>query len=188
MVAAIPLLIGILVSLLVRDIPIVGRALIAVMPAVITFIAATLLFATDALKHQSHMAAVRKTLRARSPVRDEDFCQYFPEVDAKMLRLTREGIAQFFDVPAETIHPSDELESDLHFSSLEPAFHSFVTYFVLAECCAIEASFTFRSSRMSDVGSLAKEISRIHQRLQYVADGEDKSGGQPQGPDVSFHE
>ena len=168
--AIVPLLIGTTVAcFMTGDIPWYGRVVAALTPAAITFVAALLLIASDNARHKRNIAAVRRVLLEREPVNDELFCAQFPDVDSDTLRLTREGIAKFFDVPAGAIHASDQLEADLRFSSLEPAFHTCVTCFVLERRGAIEAPFTFRNSRVSDVGTLAAEIDRILKRLQRPA-------------------
>lgn len=79
--------------------------------------------------------------------------------------------------PVPSIHPSDQLEADLHFSSLEPSFQYCVAYYVLAECGAIEAPFTFRSSKVTDIGTLGAEISRMLDRLPNANDNDEQDGG-----------
>jgi hypothetical protein len=177
MLAVVPLVIGSVIALFITDAPLVGRLTVATMPAAITFVAALLLAVFDHARHRSNINSVRKMLLSREQVGDSVFCSHFPDADPKMLTLTRDGIAQFFDVPSAYIHPTDQLDPDLRFSSLEPAFHTCVTYYVLAECGAIEAPFTFRSHRVTDVATLAKEISRILKRLPNVSDTSTDDGG-----------
>lgn len=177
MLAVVPFVIGSLFALFMTDAPLVGRLTVTFMPAAITLVAAILLAASDHLRHRSNINSVRKMLLSRNPVDDAAFCSHFPDADPKLLTLTREGIARFFDVPPASIHPNDQLDPDLRFTSLEPAFHTCVAYYVLAECGAIEASFTFRSHRVSDVATLASEISRILGRLPNVSDTSADDGG-----------
>ncbi len=175
--AVVPLVLGSVIALFMTDAPVVGRLTVATMPAAITFVAAMFLAALDNARHRSSINSVRKMLLSRNQVDDAAFCSYFPDADFEMLTLTREGIAHFFDVPSACIYPTDQLDPDLRFTSLEPAFHTFVTFHVLAKCGAIEAPFTFRSNRVSDVATLAKEISRIKKRLPNVSDTSSNDDG-----------
>ncbi|MEL6896233.1 MAG: hypothetical protein AAFP90_09040 [Planctomycetota bacterium] len=170
MLSIVPLVIGSVIALFMTDASLVGRLTVATMPAAITFIAALLLAASDRARQRSDIKSVREMLLSREQVDDSVFCSHFPDADPKLLTLTRDGIAQFFDVPSAYIHPTDQLDPDLRFTSLEPAFHTCVTYYVLAECGEIEAPFTFRSHRVSDVATLAYEISRLLKRLPNISD------------------
>ncbi|TWU15706.1 hypothetical protein Poly21_29030 [Allorhodopirellula heiligendammensis] len=168
--AIVPLLVGAIGALSMTDAPLAGRLTVAVMPAAMVFMAVLLLALRDNARHRRHMKSVRKMLLDRRPVDDAEFCSHFPGSDPELLTLTRDGVARFFDVPSACIHPTDQLDSDFHFSSLEPAFHTCVVYHVLAECGAIDAPFTFRSHRVSDVATLSKEISHILKRLPNLSD------------------
>jgi hypothetical protein len=174
--AVVPLALGSIIALFMTDAPVGSRLIVATMPAAITFVAALLLAASDNARHRSNINSVRKLLLSRNQVDDATFCLYFPDADPEMLTLTRDGIAHFFGVPSACIHPTDQLDPDLRFTSLEPAFHTSVTFHVLAKCGAIEAPFTFRSHRVSDVATLAKEISRILKRLPNVSDTSSDDG------------
>jgi hypothetical protein len=177
LISIVPLLVGAIVALFMTEVPLVGRITAILMPAAITFVAVLVLTSADNARHRRHIESVRRMLLCRSGVDDDTFCSSFPDFDSKMLRLTRNGIARFFDVPPTCIHPNDQLDPDLHFASLEPMFHTYVTFYVLSECGAIHAPFTFHSDRVSDVPTLSQEISRILKHLPNVSDALTDDGG-----------
>ena len=177
LLAIAPLLIGSVVALFMTDTALPGRLSIAIIPAAVTFVAALLLWFADDARHRRHFTAVREMLLSREEIDDAAFCAHFSGVDPEILCLTRQGIGTFFDVPPASIHPTDKLDPDLHFTYLEPAFHTCVTFHVLAERGAIGAPFTFRSHRVTDVGTLASEISRILKRLPNDSDASPDDGG-----------
>jgi hypothetical protein len=177
LISIVPLSIGAIVALFMTEAPLVGRITAVVMPTAITFVAVLVLTSFDNARHRRRIESVRRMLLSRSGVDDDTFCSSFPDSDLKMLRLTRDGIARFFDVPPTCIHPNDQLDPDLQFASLEPMFHTYVTFYVLAECGAIHAPFTFYSDRVSDVLTLSQEISRILKHLPNVSDAQPDDSG-----------
>ncbi len=177
LISIVPLLIGAIVALFMSEVPLVGRITVILLPAAITFVAVLILTSVDNARHRRHINAVRKMLLCRSGIDDDTFCSRFPDSDPKMLVLTREGIARFFDVPPTCIHPNDQLDPDLHFASLEPMFHTYVVFYVLSKCGAIQAPFTFHSDRVSDVPTLSQEISRILKQLPNVSDAQTDDSG-----------
>lgn len=139
------------------------------MPAAIMFVAVLILISRDNARYRRHKLAVRKMLLLRKEMDDFEFCSQFPNIDGSFLRLTREGVASFFEVSVGCIHPTDQLDKDLYFKELEPSFHMFVTYYVLTRSSVIDAPFVFHADGLSDVGSLASEISRIQSQLSIAS-------------------
>jgi len=74
---------------------------------------------------------------------------------------TRQAVAAFFNVPVQKIHSKDNLRKDLGFESLEPGFHSFVAFHVLAARKVQTQSFLFNTGGLVDIGDLANEIQRL---------------------------
>ncbi len=161
MIAAVAFVFGIIGSLFATEADIGERLMIAVMPAAIAFVAALILFARDHARHTSTMRPVRQVLLARQDVNDHDFFAHFPDADSTLITQTRQAISQFFDVPAQKIHPTDDLRNDFQFDTLEPSFHSFVVYHVLDVRNVAPQPFTFNTGDLTDVGDLAKEIQRV---------------------------
>lgn len=161
MIAAVGFALGIVGSLFATEASIGERLLRAALTGAITFVAALLLFARDYRRQSSTRRAVRQTLLARRGAQDDEFSVRFPAADPALIAQTRQAISQFFDVPAEKIHPTDNVHSDFHADIFEPGFHTFVVYRVLNALNVAPAPFTFSLANISDVADLANEIQRV---------------------------
>lgn len=161
MIAAVAYVMGIVCSLFAREVTASERMMMAVFPAVMAFVAALILFARDRSRHVAARQTVRDNLLPRQDVNDDEFFAHFPKNDPTLIAQTRRAISLFFDVPAEKIHPTDNLQNDLEFSTLEPGFHTFVVYHVFNARNVAPQPFWFKTSNLTDVGDLAKEIQRI---------------------------
>jgi hypothetical protein len=169
MIAAVALILGIIASLFSTEAPFPERLTIAIGPAGMAFVAALLLLTRDRARHVSAVKAVRQMLLAREDVSEAKFMAHFPDADPTLIAQTRQAVSKFFDVPAQKIHPTDDLRSNLQFDALEPGFHSFVVYQVLADRNVAPQPFWFKSGGLRDIGDLAKEIQRV---LDGFTDGE----------------
>ena len=161
MIAAVAFVIGVIGSLFASEANIGERLMMASITAALAFVAALILLARDYKRHTSTMRSVRQTLLARQDVHDRDFLAHFPGLDATLIAQTRQAIAQFFDVPAAKIHPTDHLRNDLRFETFEPNFHAFVVYHVLDARNVQPQMFSFNPGSLTDVASLATGIQRV---------------------------
>lgn len=161
MIAAVAFVFGIIGSLFATEANLAERLMIATMPAAMAFIAALILFSRDHARHTGTMRTVRQMLLARHDISDGDYLAHFPDADSILVAQTRQAVSQFFDVPAEKIHPNDNLRKDLQFETLEPRFHSFVVYHVLDARNVAPQPFTFNTGDLTDLGDLAHEIQRV---------------------------
>jgi len=161
MIAGVAFVFGIVGSLFATEAGLAERLMIALMPAALAFIAALLLFARDHARHTATMRMVRQMLLARQDISDGDYLAHFPEADSTLIAQVRQAVSELFDVPAQKIHPTDSLRNDLRFYALEPYFHSFVVYHVLAARNITPRSFTFNTGALTDIGDLAKEAQRV---------------------------
>ncbi len=86
----------------------------------------------------------------------------------------RNAITEFLAVPAEWVHPQDDLRKELSLDTLEPEFHSFVVFHVLAArkiglANAKQVSFQFDSACLSNLGELCAEVQRVVDHLEAEA-------------------
>jgi len=138
-----------------------GRLTLAIMSGTMTFLAALLLLARDRWRFTSTIRSVRRTLLARQDVSEAEYLKHFPASDPSLVVQTRQAVAAFFNVPVQKIHSKDNLRKDLGFESLEPGFHSFVAFHVLAARKVQTQSFLFNTGGLVDIGDLANEIQRL---------------------------
>ncbi len=141
--------------------PFAGRATIALMPSANTFAAALLLMASDHAKQRRHRSVAQRGLFRRPSMDDETFLTPFPSSERELALLVRSQIGAFFDVPPTTIHPTDELERDYHFSTFEPFFHAFVTTNVLVQYGLATPSFSFNTNGLRSLVDLTHEIANV---------------------------
>jgi hypothetical protein len=163
-VGAIVFVPGLIVGLLLPGAPLLERAICALMPAGLAFIAALLLAGRDRILRSSAIRAVRATLATRYDVGDAEVTTAFPDVDPTLLAQTRNAIGLFFDVPASRIHPTDDLRRDLSFGALEPQCHGFVISHVLSIRNVASPDFMFKTQDLRSIGQFAGEIQRILDR------------------------
>jgi hypothetical protein len=161
MIAAVAFIFGLIGSLFATEATFGQRLIMALMPAAMAFVATLILIARDDARHAGTMRAVRQMILARPDVSDHDFLAHFPGTDPTLIAQTRQAISQFFDVPAQKIHPTDNLHHDLQFNTLEPSFHSFVVYHVLNARNVAPQPFTFNTGELTNVGDFAEEIQRV---------------------------
>lgn len=127
-----------------------------------------LLMLRDSWRHRSTVRKVRAGLLTRFDVSDEAFAEAFPEVEARLLQLTRRAVAEFFDLPPEKIHSDDSLREDLLIDVLEPSFHMHVIFCVAqlsqTEMLSPEGElepFQFSTADMSTVAELAVAVGEV---------------------------
>jgi hypothetical protein len=125
------------------------------------FIAALILFARDGGRHTGAIANVRQALLDRTDVADAVFCRHFSNADPTLVIQIRRAISQFFDVPVEKVHSTENLHTDLQFDDLEPGFHSFIVSHVLKARSVEPQPFTFDTGDLTDIGDLTNEIQRV---------------------------
>jgi hypothetical protein len=161
-IAVVPFVIGILLALTIPESPYHDRLAIAFGPGVLAFIAAIILFSRDRARQLSQLKKIHNRLLARSDVTDDEFAAFFPAIDATLLAQTRTGISTFFNVPAQKVHPTDDLRRDLEFEALEPGFHTSVVYHVFnARSVEPRLPFRFNTNGLTNIGDLAAEIERV---------------------------
>lgn len=161
MIAAVAFFIVGIITLFVPDGTIGERLLVAALAAATVFVAAILLCARDHMRHLAALRRVRRMLLARENANSRDFAAHFPMVDAALIVQTRDAVSAFLGVPAAKLRHTDRLRNDLQFDALEPAFHSFVVYSILAARSVAPQPFTFRTGELADLGDLANEVQRI---------------------------
>jgi hypothetical protein len=103
---------------------------------------------------------VRRKLLNRDDVDETTFAARFPDSDPMLLAETRRAVAEYFDVPAGRIHPTDRIREDLELDSLNPGL-----YFALAKIVEARglktAGLQFRIKNLHDINDLAAELQRI---------------------------
>jgi len=155
-----------------------GRLTLAIMSGTMTFLAALLLLARDRWRFTSTIRSVRRTLLARQNMSDTEYLERFADADPALAAQVRQEVAAFFNVPAQKIHPMDDLRKDLGFDALEPGFHSFVAGNVLAARKVEPQPFLFNTGGLTDIGDLVNEMQRILDRLK-GDENENQSPGIP---------
>jgi hypothetical protein len=115
MIASFPLLLGFLIAVSLPDTNLIGRLIVATLPALITLIAVLLLSFRDLRKKQKEYSGIRGRLLEQTDTNKEDYLASFPEwtspSDQEFLLEIRQYIAEFFNVPA------NKIEKDMSFSS-----------------------------------------------------------------------
>ena len=154
--------------------------LMSSMPAVITFISLFLLCLRDAAREEQLRAAVRRRLLSRIASEGEPGGAEQQKVsDGSLIELTKESIADFFDVPVQSIRATDDLRSVLAFDELEPMFHTSIIYRIFEKLKIQPESFVFRSGEVQTVEDLSAEFARIIEGF-----GKDPDDQELNSPDI----
>ena len=124
-VAFMALLCGGLGSLFAQEAGPGERILMAVMTSAMAFVAALILGLRDLLRFRKASRQTQQHLLERPDFFEAEF-QSEAEVDPELMKIVREAIAQFFDVPVYKIRPTDNFETDLHIDPTEFNFQHFV--------------------------------------------------------------
>jgi hypothetical protein len=161
LIAVVAFLFGLIVSLFGADATMGERLLMAVMVAGMAFVAALLLLWRDRARHKAAVKSVRKRLLERKDIGDAEYLAAFQGADVTLIAQTRRAVADFFDVPVQKIHPTDNLRQDFKFAVFEPGFHSFVLVHVFKARGVQPKPFGFRTSHLATIGDLANEIQRV---------------------------
>lgn len=122
MIASFPLLLGFLIAVSLPGTNLIGRLIIATLPALITLIAVFLLSFRDLRQKQKEYSGIRGRLLERTDTPEEDYLASFPEgtslSDREILLEIRQLIADFFNVPANKIEKNLSFENDLKLQQL----------------------------------------------------------------------
>jgi hypothetical protein len=174
MLAAVGFVAGVVISFLEGDATLEGRLLHGAIGAGLTFVAAVFLFCNDELKRRSERKAVGERLSGYPLVSDAELVAAIPHVDPVLLVQVRNSVAEFFSVPVEWVHPHDDLGKEMALDEVEPDFHSFVVFHVLAArkiglANARQVSFRFDSACLLNLGDLWVEVQRVVDRLEAEA-------------------
>lgn len=161
---------GAIGSLFARQATLFERFMIAVMCAAVAFVAAVLLFSRDHLRYTMARRRVQRMLLARHDVNDRDFAACFPAADPTLVTEVRRAMAGFFGVPAEKIHPADDLPEDLKVPELEPGFHTTVFFHIFAKWSVAPQSFRYNSRSVVNIGDLVREIGRVLAEFESARD------------------
>lgn len=132
-----------------------------VMTAALTFAAAWILAAIDRLKAASAIKQVRWRLLNRQSIDEKQFAAAFPDCDSTLPTLVRKTVAEFFDVPAATIHPDDHPRRDYQLDVLEGLFVMSVVFRVIEEATQGPGPLQFRSECLTSYPALIAEIQQI---------------------------
>jgi hypothetical protein len=161
---------GVLMALTIPDAPYSVRIAFALMPSGLSFVAAMLLLMRDQLLRTRQLRRIRRKLLNRHDVNELVYLPHLRDADPTLISQTRKAISEFFDVPVEKIHPTDNLRDDLMFQAFEPNFHLFVLYRVIAarRLEPVPSQIvSFNSGGLSTVDDLADEVRRVIDGLKY---------------------
>ncbi|MFN0196848.1 MAG: hypothetical protein ACKVT0_08870 [Planctomycetaceae bacterium] len=159
--ALIAFLVGFAVSLFVRDASWIDRLTMAVMSALITFVAVFLLSSRDWVKRRSTMKSVRNHLLARDDTTNNEFLSSIPYEDVALLLETRKAISRFFDVPIERVGRDLQLIHDLHVDEFEPFFQFSVVNSVIASQQIEPKAFGFTIAGLETIDDLTHAIRNV---------------------------
>lgn len=173
MLALIALPFGLIGALFVREAGWRERLLLACMPSAMTFVAALLLMGRDHLSNIVRISSVRRKLQSRRDVTAAEFVEPFPDCEPALLADIRQAIAEFFAVPPEKIHPTDDLQNDYLASFNGAPLHSAVMSAVF-EARGVWPGVKFRPDKLKTVGDLARKIQRSLER--HTQRPEDREG------------
>lgn len=161
LLAVVPFVIGLVVLLFIPDLTLIGRLVVAAIPAFCTFFAAILLGSRDFIRHSATMQDIRKNLLNNPDTTEEQFLSARPCEDTSLLLELREAIAQFFDVPACKVARDVDLISDLHVDQLEPTFQFAVVRPAIASRQKEPQSFGFSTTNFHSIDELAIAIREV---------------------------
>ena len=166
--------IGFVVSLFFTDASWSDRLTMAVVPAIITFIAVLLLASHDSAKRSGAMRSARKQLLARADMNEDEFVSSRSTDDAGLLLETRKAISRFFEVPTEKIGRDIQLIQDLHVDNLEPSFQFYVVNSVIASQANESEPFTFSMAGLETIDDLTVAIRTVLDGFNQPANNEDQ--------------
>ncbi len=147
----------------------------AMMPAVITFVAVLVLASRDSAKHSATMRSVRNHLLAGNDTTDDDFVSLRPFDAPALLLETRKAISRFFDVPTEKINRDVQLIEDLHVDKLEPSFQFYVVDSVIASQPIEPKPFGFSIAGLKTLDDLTDAIRTVLEGFDRNTDNESES-------------
>lgn len=173
-IALVAFVIGLAVSLLVRDARWTDRLTMALTPAIITFAAVLVLASHDSAKHTATMRSVRNWLLTGGDTSDVDFVSSRPTDDAALLLETRQAIARFFGVPTDRISRDVHLIHDLHVDKLEPSFQFYVVGSVIASQQIQARSFGFSMAGLETIDDLTDAIRKVLDGFDGNTDNQDE--------------
>ncbi|TWT52202.1 hypothetical protein KOR42_30700 [Thalassoglobus neptunius] len=124
-VAFVALLCGGLGSLFAQDAGPGERILMALMTSATAFVATLILGLRDLIRFRRDSRRTQQHLLERPDFFEAEF-RSEADVDPELMKVVREAIAQFFDVPVSKIRPTDNFETDLHIDPTEVNFQHFV--------------------------------------------------------------
>lgn len=153
--------VGLLVSLFVRDAAWSDRLTMAVVPGFMTFVAVLILAGRDSAKHSASILAVRDALLGGDDTSDHDFLSMRLCDDAPLLLETRKAVSRFFDVPTGKISRDVHLIDDLHVDNLQPSFQLSVVQSVIASRQVESKPFQFSMAGLESIDDLAKAIGGV---------------------------
>lgn len=163
LVALMFLPLGVAMALMESDAPLPLRTAMVFMPSGIAFIAATLLAMRDRTLAKLRWRSVRRKLLRRHDVNRQEYLTHFPHNNPELMAEIRQAISEFFEVPVEKIHPTDDLQGDFLFNAFEPQLHQHVLHCAVARHVGTipPQIVAFNSAGLSTVGDLAGEVQRI---------------------------
>jgi len=122
LLAIIPLLIGIAISLFLPGLSFISRLILASMPAMITFFAAILLSLRDLRGQWQEFYNAQKFLLAQQDTSEEEYLNDFNDLgipfDIPLALEIRQYVAKFLDVPVSKVKGSLDLHCDLNLKQL----------------------------------------------------------------------
>jgi hypothetical protein len=147
-IAAVAFVIGCIGSFFALEATLGERLMIASMTAGMTFLAAFVLFLRDRVSKVLSRRSVRRKILVRAEISESEFVHeaILSGVDEALMVQTRGAIARFFDVPMSKIYPMDNLSKVFAFDNLEPEFHNYVVFQILAERGLEDQSFWFNKN------------------------------------------
>ncbi|MEW4487104.1 hypothetical protein AB1L42_03435 [Thalassoglobus sp. JC818] len=124
-IAFVALLCGGLGSLFAQDAGLRERIFMAVMTSAMAFVATLILGLRDLFRFRKASRQTRQRILERPDFFEAEFYSK-ADIDPELMKIVREAIAQFFDVPVSKIRPTDNFETDLHIDPTEFNFQHFV--------------------------------------------------------------
>ena len=137
------------------------------MTATFTFVAALLLFARDFAKRNGALQEVQHRLNSRSPMDDERFLAEPIACSDETIRMTRDAISEFFEVPVRCIYRNDSLNDIYNVSDFEPEFYFFTFDFVINKQLGRSYQYQINTEGLELIEDLALAINRQIIRIKH---------------------